>query len=410
LSITPELRTQRSRFRSELWVRSFRFPQAPTYTSLANKALIDPIDVDLREAYFEVFDFLVNGLDVRIGRQRHVWGTADKLNPTDNLNPYDLEDIWDFGRHLASNSIRLSYYWRDFTLSGVFIPYFSPLHAPDTSVMAAFLPEVNFPATTELNGNQLRLIYGAINDVMHFPERHIKNAVYGFRLEKPIGGFNTSVSYMKGYDVLPSPYSTIVEPTNIIFPDTIKVDVISHLRFARQDIIGLDIAGAIRNVGVWGEAALFMPEKITNETYIDLGNNNMISLQDSVVVEDKAFLKFIVGMDYTFFNGMYLNFQYLHGFFHERHNELNDYFVWAFDIPAFRERVRFSPLNGTLMISNWDNISDNYGLVMMPEISYSGIDNANFSIGARIIEGSDNTLFGRMKTHRDIFIKLNYAF
>jgi len=48
---------------------------------------------------------LTSTLDIRIGRQRIAWGTADKLNPTDNLNPDDLEDIFDFGKHLDSNIV-----------------------------------------------------------------------------------------------------------------------------------------------------------------------------------------------------------------------------------------------------------------------------------------------------------------
>jgi hypothetical protein len=43
-----------------------------------------------------------NRLELTVGRQRIAWRTADRLNPTDNINAYDLEDIWDFGRHHGS--------------------------------------------------------------------------------------------------------------------------------------------------------------------------------------------------------------------------------------------------------------------------------------------------------------------
>ncbi len=410
LSLTPELRGQRTRFHSEIWIRSFRFPSMDSYTDLSDKSKLNPLDIDLREAYFDVYDFIIPQLDLRVGRQRHAWGTADRLNPTDNLNPYDLEDIWDFGRHLSSNSIKLTYYWRDFTLSGVFIPYFTPLHAPEASVMEAFMPEINLPSSQNIGALTTNLIYGNIEDELSLPERHIKNAVYGFRLEKPFGAFNTSVSYMKGYDILPAPFKTVVTSTDLSLfplPDTIKLDVYSHLCFAPQHVIGLDVAGAIGNVGVWGEAALFMPEEIVNKTQLA---GFPIAFDDSVTVEGTPYVKYIVGMDYTFTNGVYLNAQYLHGFFHERGNELSDYLVVALDIPAFRNRISFSPLNASLQIKDFGDIRNNYGWVLMPEVSYTGIDNAGFTVGARFIDGSENTLFGRMKNQRDVFLKLTYAF
>lgn len=411
LSLTPELRGQRTRFHSEIWLRSFRFPSMDSYTDMSDKSKLHPLDIDLREAYFDVYDFIIPQLDLRVGRQRHAWGTADRLNPTDNLNPYDLEDIWDFGRHLSSNSIKLTYHWRDFTLSGVLIPYFTPLHAPEASVMEAFMPEVNLPTTFSLGSGTpaINLFYKTIEDEMKLPERHIKNAVYGFRLEKPIAGFNTSVSYMKGYDILPAPYKTEVTATELTlpFPDTLILDVYSYLRFAPQHVIGLDVAGAIGNVGVWGEAALFMPEEVVNETKLA---GTPIVFDDSVTVQGDPYVKYVVGMDYTFSNGAYLNVQYLHGFFHERGNELSDYLVVALDIPAFRNRITFSPLNASLQVIDFGDITNNYGWVLMPEFSYTAIDNARFTVGARFIDGSENTLFGRMKSHRDVFVKMTYAF
>ena len=65
---------------------------------------------DLREAYFEIKGFLLDNVDVKIGRQRIAWGTADELNPKDNIIPLDLSDIWDFSNHLGSDAVQLSVY------------------------------------------------------------------------------------------------------------------------------------------------------------------------------------------------------------------------------------------------------------------------------------------------------------
>ncbi|MCK7509029.1 MAG: hypothetical protein MZV70_36675 [Desulfobacterales bacterium] len=76
-----------------------------------NKGIVDPYNLEIRELYIQLYGFLFDNLDVTSGRQRIVWGTADKLNPTDNLNPLDLEDILDFGRRRGSDAINLNYYF-----------------------------------------------------------------------------------------------------------------------------------------------------------------------------------------------------------------------------------------------------------------------------------------------------------
>ena len=115
----------KSKFHTEVWIRNFGLPKVYSASDLYNKGIIDPIDIEIREAYLELYGFLFKNLDVKIGRQRISWGTADRLNPTDNLNPYDLEDILDFGRHRGSYAINLNYYLtNNISLQAVYIPFF----------------------------------------------------------------------------------------------------------------------------------------------------------------------------------------------------------------------------------------------------------------------------------------------
>ncbi|NCO55428.1 MAG: hypothetical protein GW876_08530, partial [Bacteroidetes bacterium] len=101
--------TDNSKFYSEVWLRNIGLPGLTTSAGLYNKGIVDPYNLEIREAYVQMFGFLTKNLDLKIGRQRIVWGTADKLNPTDNLNPFDMEDILDFGRHRASDAINMNY-------------------------------------------------------------------------------------------------------------------------------------------------------------------------------------------------------------------------------------------------------------------------------------------------------------
>jgi hypothetical protein len=67
-----------------------------TIDDLTDPATFYMTDAFIWEAYLDIYGLGIDGLDVRIGKQRIAWGTADKMNPTDNLNPYDLANIFDF--------------------------------------------------------------------------------------------------------------------------------------------------------------------------------------------------------------------------------------------------------------------------------------------------------------------------
>ncbi len=145
--------TGNSKFHSEVWLRNFGLPNINSSANLYNKGIIDPYNLEVREAYVQLFGFLNKNLDIKIGRQRIVWGTADKLNPTDNLNPYDLEDILDFGRHRGSDAISFDYYFNsEFSLQGAFIPFFQPANMPAGIFCKCFKSNDGASRRNDING------------------------------------------------------------------------------------------------------------------------------------------------------------------------------------------------------------------------------------------------------------------
>ena len=69
-------------------------------------AEVDPYRLEAHAAYIDIYKLLPH-LDLRIGRQVVVWGTADKFNPTNNVNTLDLSDPLLFGKAIANDMIRL---------------------------------------------------------------------------------------------------------------------------------------------------------------------------------------------------------------------------------------------------------------------------------------------------------------
>ncbi|MCD6557030.1 MAG: hypothetical protein J7K64_07535, partial [Bacteroidales bacterium] len=372
--------TDNSKFYGEVWLRNLGLPNINSSADLYNKGIVDPYNLEIREAYVQLYGFLSKNLDVKIGRQRITWGTADKLNPTDNLNPYDLEDILDFGRHRGSDAINMTYYLNnEFSVQGVFIPFFQPANMPVGIFANTLNPEMQLPQGLTLKG---------FTDNINMPQYNLaESSTAGVKFKGFAAGFDFSLSYVWGRDGMPiSTYNTFT-PVDMTGGITINSD----LSFYRTHIFGADLAGSIGGVGVWAEAAAFLPENeviMTNDMSAMYPMSPVPVTQDTTVLKKEAYVKFVVGADYNFADGSYLNFQYLHGFINERGTDnLNDYFFLQYQMKFFEDKLTFTPVGGGFIVSDWNDIDNNYALVYVPSITYMATDNAEISISAAIFDG-----------------------
>ena len=77
----------------------------------------------LNEAFI---DLTFDDMDFRIGKQIYNWGKADGINPVDALNPTDFSDILDTDDEtIGLLSLNATYYFKNFSLQGIFIPEFT---------------------------------------------------------------------------------------------------------------------------------------------------------------------------------------------------------------------------------------------------------------------------------------------
>lgn len=393
-----------SKFYSEIWLRNIGLPTIASSHDLYNKGIVDPYNLDIREAYVQLNGFLTKNLDLSIGRQRIVWGTADKLNPTDNLNPLDLEDILDFGRRRGSDAINMNYYINnEFSLQGVFIPFFQPANMPVGIFANALNPNMELPQGMVLKD---------FSDSLTMPKYNLgESSTAGLKFKGFAKGADFSLSYVWGYDGLPYSAKNILKPVDL----TGGTSIHSQLSFIRTHIIGTDIATSIAGIGVWAEAAAFIPEKnivMTNDLSAFYPMSPVPVTQDSLLLEkNKPYVKFVIGADYNFSDGSYVNLQYLHGFIHERGNDnMNDYFFLRYEKTILNNKLKIAPIGGGFIVTDWDNIQDNYALVYMPEIAYKATDNAEITLSAVIFDGKGDNLFANLKDYNMLMFKLKYSF
>ena len=122
-------------------------------------------------------------------------------------------------------------------------------------------------------------------------------------------------------------------------------------------------------------------------------------------------MKFVMGGDYFFGDGSYLNVQYIHGFIHERGKEaLNDYFFLRYNKGFFNDKLKISPLSGAMIVTDWKDIKNNYALAYLPEIIYAATVNTEISLAFVLFDGKGNNLFANMKDYDMFAIKLNHVF
>jgi hypothetical protein len=396
--------TGNSKFYSEIWLRNIGLPDINSSPDLYNKGIIDPYNLEIREAYVQLNGFLTKSLDLSIGRQRIVWGTADKLNPTDNLNPLDLEDILDFGRRRGSDAINLNYYINnDFSLQGVFIPFFQPANMP-VGIFANILnPTMEMPDGMVLKN---------VSDTLMMPKYNIgESSSAGLKFKGFAKGVNFSLSYIWGYDGLPFATKNTFIPV-----DTLGgININSQLSYARTHIIGADLVTSIAGIGVWAEAAAFIPGKdviMTNDLSAFYPMSPVPVTHDSLVLDNtKPYIKFVVGGDYFFSDGSYLNVQYLHGFIHERAREnLNDYLFLRYEKTFLNNKLKITPIGGGFIVTDWDNIKDNYALAYMPEIVYKATINSEITLATVIFDGKGDNLFSNLKDYNMFMFKMKYSF
>lgn len=382
-------RSDRMRVEVNTWLSHIGPSAATSSLQLANKQLTDPWQFDLREAYVEVYEFLSEKADLKLGRQLIHWGTADRFNPTNTFNPHDLQDLLAFGRRRGVEA--LSYQWHfshDFSLEAVLLPLFRPSNTPTGIFSDIFMAGGDWPVDMDIS---------SYTDHLLLPDNSIKEAgSAGIRFRGFWLDTDFSFSYTYGRMSLPLPAHVSLSPD----PGGEGVDVVASLAYPRQHVIGADMAGRIGPIGIWAELAVHLPtEELTTQVELSWLAPPFDQMSQTALKKE-AYARFVLGGDYSFRGGAYLNIQYLHGFLHEHgREERNDYLLLTLEKALLNHRLMLRPLNGGLSITDRNNPAENYAVFYMPEIAYQGIDNLEIILGASIFHGQGGGLFATLKEY-----------
>lgn len=379
----------------------WRFPES---SPLGAPAQAEPFDFFLYEGNIRITDFILDGLDFTVGKQRIQWGTADKVNVVDNLNPVDFANFLTFdpdyfAERRPETALNFEYYFSGFTkIQLVWL----------LSRQIAPLP-YNF---SDMVTHDLMPSYVKIET----EKKLLQNTNVGLRFSTVLLNTDLGLSYYRGNFGLPRLYG--VTPT-----------VINGLEYSykypQREVLGLDIAGEIFSLGFWAELAYVRPEDVDGFAFISIPVNGGHSLvKKTFSLFEDSYFKYVLGADYTLDigTGIYLNAQYLHGFFDETDyssqaqslfgfkkgmffGEIENYILASAEYSLLRDKLTLE-LGGLVELSG-----EGHSLAFMPSLEYKIKDLVTFQAGGFMVSGDeDHTKFGSFKKDNILFFALKTDF
>ena len=426
--------------------------------TLHNRGDVDAFSFESEALYIRISDFIVDGLDLRLGRQIVDWGTADRFNPTNPVNGLDLEDYQDFGRRVANEMISLTYSpeWEvydeekdktifgDFHIQAVWVPRFKSGLVPQSSDYVFGEPDQfrRFVKSKTLHNlvdlQEMFLEYGGsviYNVKVEEPDFNISNSQVGLRLGFTLYGIDIDFMAYYGYDHIMQPRDVNVNAvsTNATVSDAIEKNIhfvagneeerqglmrlmesfsydgISTLTatadvnvvYPRVWVVGADFATSLDwlgGVGFWGEVAFTIHDDVP--IHIDINGTKIEEYQ----VDKGWFVKAVVGIDNTFTSWFYMNIQYIYGFTDEfGDNDLEHYLMVNTDFKMYQEQI-------LLRLSLVMNLTDP-SAIFMPSFNFGFWQGFQLIAGGLFHFGEDMSTFGNRVTGPNyIFLQAKYSF
>jgi len=401
-----------------------------------------PLDILIDEAYFTYDNFIFDGLEFTVGKQRIVWGTADLFNPTDIINPGDFYDLLSFGKKSASVAVNTTLHFNiaesESGLQFVYQPH-SPIAQMNITmialmesgilqnIVAGILPNV----TSFSDGSP-----GWTSPAAETPELSIYNASYGLRYKINLGPLDISASAVSRINDLPFIKNISIQQQTIIDMGGGTTNVTLNgksytLAYYREAEAGLDFSWNTGLFVIWGEAGVTFPEKTVSVMRSDaevivipvMITNNVTTIGEQTYISNQPYVKYTVGGDCLFDGGWYINFQFAHGFFTERGltgaERLQDYFILRFEKNFLDDKIKLF-LTGILNVDTFGDafessdfgayFNDHYGAVMQFGISYKPTPGLDITLGSMLFDGAPGCTVGRMKDYDLIYTSFEYAF
>lgn len=395
----------------------------------------DPSLFDIYECYLSLDGVGAEFISVTIGKQRIAWGKADKINPTDILNPFDLHSIVEFSEKFPSWLFNAKFFiplFEESYIQLVLSPFFasSKINSVIASKYASKVQEEVLDRTKGFGFSRITLKAVPFGDLERIP-LNVTNSLAGIRIGTRVVGFDISMSFVTRANDLPfirrvivsNELEAIVKST---FPLVVETNlsiesVYYYLGYHRETMIGFDLSKDFGPLVGWAEVGIFFPEEVERKyevpiraitiisTNPPLTNTNYFHTSHSETYLKEGYVKYVFGLDKTFEGGWYINIQFAHGLGIERgfsEERLQDYLTLNVE-KKFLEDTLKTRLYTLINIDGvferfkesniWEALISNSGILGGLEISYYPVIGTKVYLNIMGIDGNGETMLSKLE-------------
>ncbi|MEA3328768.1 MAG: DUF1302 family protein [Candidatus Omnitrophota bacterium] len=386
-----------------------------------------PGDEWLRAAYI---DYISDKLDIRLGKQEVIWGTADGVKILDKINPINYR-YWTLDdEHLPLWMLKVEYSpITDGTIQLLAIPDYETNFVPPAgspwAMRTSEIGERGLQGLQQIPGMNISLITDK-------PEKRAENTKAGLRWLSVINGFEYTLNYFYGYNYSQTAYSYMTL-TWVGFPvfDYVPSGFTLISRYEPINIAGASFSKTLSG-NIWDGLTIRGEFAHVNNNKINYGQDQAIIAETTMEgwpVPGKVSDVGVVAVD---------EYNYCMGF---------DKYLWtnwlfSFQVIQFitvpradygKDRgnvLLFGPTRGPLdemetMLSlkvSTDFMharlkpevlilyGDDNDWKISPKISYDISDDLMVTAGAHIFDGEPSQLSGQFSDHDLAFMELKYGF
>jgi len=402
-----------------------KYDRDPQWESKTNKKLKHPEKLQwLRECYLDV---LTDKLDLRLGKQQVVWGTADGVRILDIVNPLDyrewtLKDYIDARMPLwminAEGEILMNGHLQLLLIPDYEPNYYPPSGAPFT------LRTVRLGAE---GAQQLSNIGVTINTINEKPARNFKNTKIGLRWRNIIEGhaFEYTLNYLHTYSFASSAY-TLMQGAIIPIPvppfwqwvptaftltrRAKQIDVFGGT-FSKSITEGILFPGLGKGWTLRGELAYIKGDAMNYGTDADI---------EGTIDVDQC--NYVLGFDKTFFANWQFSFQFIQMWALQKEKRL-DFAKPGMTLLNGATRGPLDKVETTLTLMVATDFlherlkpqilvlyQDDNDWRISPKVSYEISDQWLATVGLHFFEGKEQHLNGQFDKNDQIFAELKYTF
>ena len=364
----------------------------------------------LRECYL---DYYSETLDIRVGKQQVVWGTADGVKILDIINPIDYREFnLELTRALDAD-VKIPLWMTKIEYAPTVNGTLQLLIIPDyeTNFIAPPFNPYSFRATDvgDMMLDELRDLGAQVIIKRKTPARTFDNTKIALRWLDVIKGFEYSINYLHGYSYFPSRYFIGIEPFGIPFlPGAVAS---FEDRYAQTETVGFSFSkavskGLLRGYNFRGEFA-----------WVHNSTSGYGTKDNQVGVEKVDQYNYVLGVDKYYWTNWLFSFQFIQ-FCLSRDTEKGYDFLQG---PTFNTVDQFETILSLKIATDFMHERIKPGVLTQwgannndwqasPRVEFEMRDYLILTWGMNVFWGPSDSLFGQYKSRDTMYVEVKLGF